>query len=82
MQDTVYRNAALGEVEAGEARAGECLGHQVDGVAGPASDVGGVDGVPEPAGQAGYQRQRHVDQIGVVNRAAVLGHDGLELRER
>ncbi len=51
-------------------------------MAGPAPDVRDVDAVPESIGQPGNEWQRHVDQGGVVDGAAVLGHDGLEPRER
>ena len=49
---------------------------------GTASDVRDVDTVPEPVDQPGNKRQRHVDQGGIVNGAAVLSHDSLKLRER
>jgi len=42
----------VGKVKAGEPRTREGPGHQVDGVAGPAPDVGDVDARPEPAGRA------------------------------
>jgi hypothetical protein len=41
-----------------------------------------VDALPEPVDQPRHQRQHHVDQAGVVNGAAVLGHDRLEPGER
>jgi two-component system, OmpR family, sensor histidine kinase BaeS len=72
----------VGKVEAGDSRPRERLGHQVGGVTGPATDVGDVDALAEPAGQPRYQRQRHVDQGGVVHGSAVLGHDRLEPRVR
>ena len=50
-------------------------------MAGPAADVRDVDAVTEPAGEPGHERQRPVDEGGVVDGAAVLGHDGLEPRE-
>jgi hypothetical protein len=41
-----------------------------------------VDTVLEPAHQPRNHRQRHIDQGRIVNGAAVLSHDSLELRER
>jgi hypothetical protein len=59
----------------------ERLGHEVDGVAGPPVDIGHLDPVLEPVEETGNQGQDDRDQVEVVHRGAVLGHQRPEFRE-
>ena len=74
-------DAFRGEVETGEAAVRELLGHQVDGVALAAADVADVDALAQPVDQPVDERQLTLDQRGVVDLTAHLGHQLLELRE-
>ncbi len=75
-------DALLGEVVADEAAVREGARHQVDGVPTAAADVGHVDAGLQARREAGHERQDRVDQRGVVDCGAVLGHQLLEARER
>jgi hypothetical protein len=72
----------VGEVEPGEPRPRERLGHQVAGMARTASDVRDLDTLLEPVNQPRNQRQRHIDQGRIVHGAAVFGHESLETSGR
>ena len=74
--------AGVRGVEPDETAGRECGAHEVDRVAGSAADVGDVDARPEALDEAGHQRQGDLDEGGVVDGAAVLGHQGLKSRER
>jgi hypothetical protein len=58
--------------------AGEGLGHQVDGVAPPAADVGDVDSRGEAVERPRHEREDAVDQRRVMDRRAVHGHRGVK----
>src|SRR4029079_3195016 len=62
--------------------AGNAAPIRLTAVTGSAADVGDVDARPEALDEAAHQRQGDLDEGGVVDGAAVLGHQGLESRER